>query len=172
MFTTNPPPTLHIDLDALAEGPVTLAALSERLTVCAANPVPHEMVEALGDVARCYFDQGALPSAEAHFEQALRWSELLGSIDGQVDLLCEAAEVAATTVEQSPHDPRARRAARRRAVEHANEAARLAARVADPAWEVKVLLRASDVLDRCGHTTEASELQARAMLRMASLSSR
>ena len=37
------------------------------------------------------------------------------------------------------------------------------ARVADPQWEIKVLLRVSDVLDRCGDHDDAVELQSRAM---------
>ena len=39
----------------------------------------------------------------------------------------------------------------------------MAARAADPHWEIKVLLRASDVLGRCGDHDDAVTLQTRAM---------
>ena len=47
--------------------------------------------------------------------------------------------------------------------ERASEVAGLASGVSDPEWEVKVLLRISDVLDRCGDHGDAVELQSRAM---------
>ena len=56
--------------------------------------------------------------------------------------------------------------ARQRAHAYAAEAARLAAQVSDPAWEVKVLLRVSEVLDGMGSHSEAIELQCRAMTLM------
>ena len=43
------------------------------------------------------------------------------------------------------------------------EASTLAGRVADPSWEVQVLLRISDVLDRCGDRDDAVQLQTRAL---------
>ena len=46
------------------------------------------------------------------------------------------------------------------------EAARVATRAADPHWEIKVLLRASDVLDRCGDHDDAITMQTRAMTLM------
>ena len=46
------------------------------------------------------------------------------------------------------------------------EAARVAAHAADPHWEIKVLLRASDVLDRCGDHDDAITMQTRAMTLM------
>jgi hypothetical protein len=39
--------------------------------------------------------------------------------------------------------------------------------VADPDWEIKVLLRVSDVLDRCGDRDDAVQLQTRALRLMA-----
>ena len=47
------------------------------------------------------------------------------------------------------------------------EAGQLAARVSDADWEVKVLLHISDVLNRLGDHDDASQIQARAMRRMA-----
>ena len=61
----------------------------------------------------------------------------------------------------------ATRAARELARDMAFEAARVAAHAADPHWEIKVLLRASDALDRCGDHDDAITLQTRAMSLMA-----
>ena len=36
-------------------------------------------------------------------------------------------------------------------------------RVADPDWEIKVLLRVSDALERCGEHEDAASLQVRAL---------
>ncbi len=114
-------------------------------------------------------DLRALASAEATFAAALRWAHHAGSRDHLVDLLCELAETAAAhlhadTVAQ-PSDGRVLHAARERARDHAFEAARLAGQVADPAWEVQVLLRASRVLEECGDHADAMRLQQRALKR-------
>ena len=61
----------------------------------------------------------------------------------------------------------ARESARARARAHTQEAAQLAAQVADPRWEIQVLLRVSEVLGRCGDRSEAALLQSRAMRLMA-----
>ena len=42
----------------------------------------------------------------------------------------------------------------------------VAAHAADPHWEIKVLLRASDTLDRCGDHDDAITMQTRAMTLM------
>lgn len=125
---------------------------------------PHEVVEALSDAAQAWARRQAWGTAEAHLEEALRWAVFVGSVDALVELHCQAAEMAACSAEQG--EPVERAAARRRARAHAVEAGRLADRVACPAWETVVLLRASDVLDRCGHRNDATELQARAVRQM------
>ena len=55
------------------------------------------------------------------------------------------------------------RNARDLARDMAFEAARVATHASDAHWEIKVLLRASDVLDRCGDHDDAITLQTRAM---------
>jgi len=68
-----------------------------------------------------------------------------------VELLCEAAEL--SLLRGTPE----------RAREQAEEAARLARRTADPSWELAVLMRASDVLDRLGEHGQAIALHCRAL---------
>jgi tetratricopeptide (TPR) repeat protein len=131
---------------------------------------PHAMAHALLQLARAYRSMGALDAAEAGLNGALRWSRLTGSVDATVDLLCESSETAATRAEQL--DDGERRSgrghlARERAREAAFEAARSAAHVADSRWEITVLLRISDVLDRCGDRDDAVGLQTRALRLMA-----
>ena len=152
-------------------GRAALDLAVRRLDEAERNRQPAAMCEALAGIARCY---GAL-SAHAHamdfMHQALRWSYAMGSVDQRVELLCEVAELscaAAEHVGSSDDDgKRQARAARELARDMAFEAARLAAHAADPHWEIKVLLRASDALDRCGDHDDAITLQTRAMTLMA-----
>jgi tetratricopeptide (TPR) repeat protein len=125
---------------------------------------PFELSEALADVARCYRALGIWSTAESSLEQALRWGRLAGSTDLIVDLLCELSESACGLAEQLDAKSSGKgRAARERARDHAFEASILAGRVADLHWEVQVLLRISDVLDRCGDRDDAMLLQTRAL---------
>ena len=125
---------------------------------------PHEMSLALSQMARCYRVVGALPSAEACLVSALRWARPAGGIDQLVDLMCELAEVAATIAEaHEAEQPGAGRSARERARDYAFDASTLAGRVADADWEIKVLLRISEVLERCGDRDDAVLLQTRAL---------
>jgi tetratricopeptide (TPR) repeat protein len=130
--------------------------------------VPHELYEAWCEAARGWVELGAYAAAEAHFEHALRWSQLLGAADPAVAVMCEVAELNAVQADRLEREERgAGRPALRRARAYAQEAARRATEVADPAFEVKVLLRVSDVLDRCGRHEEALALQVRALRLMA-----
>jgi tetratricopeptide (TPR) repeat protein len=125
---------------------------------------PLEMCLALAQVARCYRALQAHEAAESYLGQALRWSRTLGAADQAVEILCLLAEAGCALAEQSGSaDSRRAHAALERTRDRAFEAAGLAARVADPDWEIKVLLRISDVLDRCGDHDDAVELQSRAM---------
>ena len=131
---------------------------------------PHAMAQALLQLSRAYRAMGALDAAEAGLGGALRWSRLTGSVDATVDLLCELSETAATRAEQLDEGARESgrgHLARERARDAAFEAALRAAHVADSRWEITVLLRISDVLDRCGDRDDAVGLQARAMRLMA-----
>ncbi|MFN0183891.1 MAG: hypothetical protein ACKVQR_08745 [Aquabacterium sp.] len=129
------------------------------------HPLP--MSQALVQVARCLAALGALEDAESHLEQALRWSRALATMDIAVELMCECAETACATADAADaEESRRGNAARERARDHAFEAASMAAQVSDPQWEVKVLLRVSDVLDRCGDHDDAVSMQTRALLLM------
>lgn len=127
---------------------------------------PYVISQALAQMARCYRGLDAAETAESYLKQALVWGRMTGSVDHTVDLLCELCEAAARVAEQheaAEETPGAGHAARERARDHAFEATHLAGRVADPRWEIKVLLRISDVLDRCGDRDDAVSLQTRAL---------
>jgi hypothetical protein len=130
---------------------------------------PAAMSEALAGIARCYRSLQAFATAMDFMHQALRWSYALGGVDQRVELLCEVAELSCETAEHvdGEDNQRQARSARELARDMAFEAARVSARAADPHWEIKVLLRASDVLDRCGDHDDAIMLQTRAMSLMA-----
>lgn len=98
--------------------------------------------------------------AESYLDEALRWARAGGSTDLIVDLLCELCEVCAALSATAGHD--AGHAAGERLREHAFEASTLANRVADGAWEARVLLRVGAVLERCGERDDAVLLQTRA----------
>lgn len=128
---------------------------------------PLDMCQALSQVARSLKALGAFGPAEGYLSQALRWAAMLHGVDTRVDLVCELAEVscAAAEAEQAadPDDRHAGRTARERARDHAFVAAGLAGQTTDAHWEVKVLLRISDVLDRCGDHEDAASMQNRAI---------
>lgn len=137
---------------------------SARLDEAEMRAEPFEMVHALTQVARCYRGLRMLPSAEACLLQALRWGRISGSVDAIVDLVCELSETTVALASQMQTQDAARaHGARERARDHAFEASTLAGRVADSSWEVQVLLRISDVLDRCGDRDDAVQLQTRAL---------
>lgn len=126
------------------------------------------MCHALTETARALAGLHAYGPAESYLAQAQRWALMLGGHDLRADLACAMAEVATNAADLARaqgHRERSR-AARERARDHAFEAARLAALTSDPNWEVRVLLRASDVLDRCGDHDDALQLQQRALVLM------
>lgn len=129
---------------------------------------PAAMTEALAGIARCYRAMSAYPTAMDFMHQSLRWSYALGGVDLRVELLCELAELSCEAAEAADGEDgeRQRRLARECARDMAFEAARVAAHAADPHWEIKVLLRASDTLDRCGDHDDAITMQTRAMTLM------
>lgn len=137
-----------------------------QLDAAEASGQPQAMAQALLQLSRAYRAMGALDAAEAGLGGALRWSRMTGSVDATVDLLCELGETAATRAEQLDDGERESgrgHLARERARDAAFEAAQRAAHVADSRWEITVLLRVSDVLDRCGDRDDAVGLQARAL---------
>ncbi|MGL6109367.1 MAG: hypothetical protein ACRC2B_04630 [Rubrivivax sp.] len=125
---------------------------------------PLEMSLALAQMARCYRGLQALAPAEWYLEQALAWARTLGAIDQSIEILCLLAETSCALAElHARDDGRRSHAALERTRERAFEITGLAGGVSDPQWEIKVLLRISDVLDRCGDHDDAIDLQARAM---------
>ena len=132
----------------------------------AAQLKPHlvaDLCTAFGAVAQALAALRAYASAGAYLQQALQCAGRLASaVDLRADLLCALAEMACNDADQTqlldhPTDAtRAHgRASKRRARQHAHQAADLAAATSDPQWEVTILLRASDVLDRCGDHDDA-----------------
>jgi len=125
---------------------------------------PLEMALALAQMARCYRALQALGPAETYLERALAWARTLGAADQAVEILCLLAETSCSLAElYQQDDSRRSHAALERTRDWAFEATGLAGHVADPQWEIKVLLRISDVLDRCGDHDDAVQLQSRAM---------
>lgn len=126
------------------------------------------MCLALTEAARALAGLHAYGPAESHLAQALRWAVLMGGHDLSADLHCAWAEVAtnAADLAEAQGEPARSRAARDRARDHALEAAHLAGLATDPTWEIRLLLRASDVLDRCGQHDDSVLLQQRALVLM------
>lgn len=126
---------------------------------------PHDMCQATTQVARCLKALGDSASAEQYLKQAMRWTAQMHGVDARVDLLCELAEISCLIAEQAGRDDdnRACYAALERARDHSFEAARMASHTADAHWQIKVLLRASDVLNRCGDHHDAAGMQDQAI---------
>lgn len=120
--------------------------------------------QALAGVAHAYRALRAHACAESCLDAALRLARAAPSTDWVTELLCRLCE---TGVElgaaQEEDEAGSGHAARERARDHAFDASQLAARVADRRWEVQVLLRVSDALDRLGDHDDATGLQTRAL---------
>lgn len=120
--------------------------------------------QALAGVAHAY---GALREhafAESCLDEALRLAGAASSTDWKAELLCRLCETAVQVgAVREEAEPGSGHAARERARDHAFAAGQLAARVADRGWEVKVLLRVSDALNRLGDHDDATGLQTRAL---------
>jgi hypothetical protein len=153
-------------ITAMLEGPVRTALrhACAALDLAERHRHPLEMSLALAQMARCHQGLGSLGPAEWYLEQSLRWAYTLGAVDQGVEILCLLAEVSCALAEQLAADDEPRsHAALERTRDFAFEATTLVTKVTDPHWEIKVLLRVSDVLDRCGDHDDAVELQSRAM---------
>ena len=152
----------------LPDGPARQALALALRTLDMAQPrqQPADMAIALDLVARSLKALGALTAAEGYLLEARRWALLLPGQDALVDLECALAELAGAQADAAgaaTDDATMRRGARARARTHALAAAGLAGRTSDSQWEVKVLLRISEVLDRCGHHDDAASMQNRAI---------
>ena len=126
------------------------------------------LCQALTEAAWALAGLHAYGPAESHLAQALRWAVQMGGQDLAADLHCAWAEVAtnAADLAEAQGEQARGRAARDRARDQAFEAARLAGLATDPNWEIRVLLRISDVLDRCGDHDDSVLLQQRALVLM------
>ena len=156
--------TVHRDATPLALRHRLRLALAS-LELAQASCSPWALAEAHREAAGAYAAVGAMRSALGMLEQALRWASATGSADQRVDLLCEIVEtLAAESDAMERQRPGTGRASRDQARDRVFEASQLAARVADARWEVTVLLRLSDVLDRFGDRDDATQLQMRALL--------
>lgn len=155
-------PALDTMLDSPARSALREAAVA--LDIAEQYGVPVEMCLALAQMARCYRALNAPQPAECCLHDAYRWACLLGGADQAVELLCQLAEVCCEIgAGYGRDDLPLRSAALERARDRAFEISVLAAKVSDPQWEIQSLLRASDVLDRCGDHDDAVRLQSRAM---------
>jgi hypothetical protein len=164
---------LSCDGAALADGPARDALREAMQQLSQAEQADSTgqasaMCQALTETARALAGLHAYGPAESYLAQAQRWALMMGGHDLRADLACAMAEVAtnAADLAEAQGQRERSRAARERARDHAFEAARLASLTTDPNWEVRVLLRASDVLDRCGDHDDAVQLQQRALVLM------
>lgn len=125
---------------------------------------PGVMAQAALAVACAYRELDALGAAELYLHQALAWARAAQAHDAVVEMLCELCELGARQAQALEAAERGSgHALLERVRDMAFEAAARSAHVADAAWEVKVLLHVSDVLDRLGDHDDAANLQARAM---------
>lgn len=129
---------------------------------------PAILVQAHLGIACCYRALNELEAAELHLHTALTWARVAQSPDAEVEVLCVLCDLGAQRAGLLDGcDAAAAHAARERVRDRVFEVGQLAARVSDADWEVKVLLHISDVLNRLGDHDDASQIQARAMRRMA-----
>ncbi len=144
-----------------------LAALehaARRLEQARAAGHPGLMAEACHRLAGCWRALGERRAALASLERALPWARSSGASDHALALQCETAELLADMAARADRGDRGSgRPLRERARDTIFEVVRAAAGCADPRWEVMLLLRLSDVLDRFGDHDDATALQVRAL---------
>lgn len=124
------------------------------------------LAEAQLGLARWYRERGELDFSCALLESGLTAAP---GLDQRVELHCEIINVLAQ--QSAGCEAQANgsgRPARDSARQHIFKASMLAAHLADTAWEAKVLLHLSDILDCFGDRDEAVHLQNRALQLMGS----
>ncbi len=159
-------PISHTPLQRESPSRVALGVALSSLDFAEQRGEPASLAQALTHVAHCYHQVGMTAHRRWYLQQALRFSSMLSSVDTSVDTLCELAEASVDCTDDYDDEedgPRQAHKARDQARDHLYEAARLASRSADPQWEVTVLLRVSDLLDRMGDHDDAISLQRRAL---------
>jgi len=172
-----PPSAPHrLDLAALPAGPLQddLREALHQQRIADAHGHPLLRCEALTGTARSLAAAQAWDASETCLTLALQAArQMLASQDLQADLLCALAELCCTAADaweaahhhddDGPAMPVARHPARDRAHAWAAQAAQQAAWVSDMAWQVQVLRRAADVLERGGELDDAVHLQRQAL---------
>jgi tetratricopeptide (TPR) repeat protein len=124
---------------------------------------PALLSQALAWLAQCHRQVGALAEAVWYAKRALAVARGLPAVDGSVDALCALAELSVERAARlnAGDEPRGVHRLHEAARDHAFEASQLAQHCADAEWEVSVLMRASEVLDRLGDHDDAITLQRR-----------
>jgi hypothetical protein len=124
---------------------------------------PARLSQALAWVAHCHHRMGALAEAVWYAKRGLAVARGLSAVDASVDALCTLAELSVEraarldTSDETRGVHRLQDAAR----DYAFEASQVVQHCADANWEVAVLLRASEVLERLGDHDDAIVLQRR-----------
>lgn len=119
------------------------------------------VAEAQLGLARWYRDRSELDFALALLESGLAAAP---GLDQRVELHCEIVDVLSQqSARCEAQAVGSGRAVRTTARQHIFKASMLAAHLADTAWEAKVLLHLSDMLDGFGDRDEAVHLQNRAL---------
>jgi hypothetical protein len=159
----------------MVEGPrrEVLRLAAAALDLAEQRGLPLERCAALTAMGRAYRAIGAPGAAESMLRQAVGMARCAGARDLEVEVWCELCEAAClhaiergTAAADDGDAVEQAYAARERARDAAYEVAALAGRTADPRWEASALLRASDVLNRCGDHDDAAQLQQRALALM------
>jgi hypothetical protein len=141
----------------------TLRAAEAALDEAEQRGEPAMLSQALAWVAQCHRQVGALAEAVWYAKRALAVARGLPAVDASVDALCTLAELCVERAGRlNPDDePRGVHRLHEAARDHAFEASQLVQHCADANWEVAVLMRASEVLDRLGDHDDAVVLQRR-----------
>lgn len=141
-----------------------LGATLRQLEAVQAQPRPWALAEVHRAVAGAYRDLGAWPSALANLQAARHWAQVGQARDLDVDIGCTLVETLASAADAAEQQERGMgRPQREQARDLVFEITQQAACAADAQWEVGVLLRLSDVLDRFGDRDDATQLQIRAL---------
>ena len=138
-----------------------LQQLLQALEMARENSQAWAVAEAQLGLARWYRDRGELGFSLSLLESGLTAAP---GLDQRVELHCEIVNVLAQ-LSAAYEGQRAGngRATRDTARQHIFKASMLAAHLADTAWEAKVLLHLSDILDGFGDRDDAMHLQNRAL---------
>lgn len=135
-----------------------------QLEAVQASPRPWALAEAHRAVAGAYRGLGAWPSAAANLQAARRWAQAGQARDLDIDIACTLVETLADAAEAAEQQQRGHgRPQRDLARDLVFDVTQQAASAADAQWEIGVLLRLSDVLDRFGDRDDATQLQIRVL---------